>query len=49
MRLRSPEPLKTITGRVRENFRRRRRCLCAPGNNPGKKPGGRHAVQMALL
>jgi len=43
------EPLETITGRVRENFRRRRRCPCAPGSNPGRRPGDRHAVQKALL
>jgi hypothetical protein len=33
----------------RANFRRRRRCLCAPGSNPGRRPADRHAVQKALL
>jgi hypothetical protein len=40
---------ESFTDRDRENFRHRRRCLCARCNNPGKKPGGRHAVQKALL
>jgi len=38
----------SFTGRVRGNFHRRR-CPCARCNNPGKRPGGRHAVQRALL
>jgi len=29
----------------RERLRRRERCPCGPGSNPGKTPGGRHAVQ----
>ena len=28
---------------------RRHRCPCAPGSNPGKTPGDRHAAQKALL
>ena len=36
-------------GRDRANCRRRRRCLCAPGNNPGRRPDDRHAAQKALL
>ncbi len=36
-----------VRGRV--NFRRHWCCLCAPGSNPGKRLGGRRAVQKALL
>jgi hypothetical protein len=42
--------MEFINGLVRASFRRRRRrCLCEPGNNPGKTPDDRHAVQKALL
>jgi hypothetical protein len=40
--------MEFINGLVRASFRRRR-CLCEPGNNPGKTPDDRHAVQKALL
>jgi hypothetical protein len=46
----APQTRISVTGRARANFRRRhRRCPCAPDSNPGKRPGGRHVAQKALL
>jgi len=40
---------KMANDRGRAKRRHRRRCPCAPGSNPGRKPDDRHAVRKALL
>jgi hypothetical protein len=47
--LRTSVQLLPLNGHGRANCRRHRRCLCAPGSNPGRRPAGRHEAQKALL
>jgi hypothetical protein len=48
-------PMSSLALRTRLNLvtgcraKRRRRCPYEPGSNPGRRPGGRHAAQKALL